>query len=323
MLPLAVKFVVVKAPFALNSPVTPNVPPIVPLPIMSSVWPIKPAEELMLPLAVKFVVVMLPTTWRVFVGDVVPIPTLPKKYESEFDCRIEPVNSCISSELLPNFVEPDSYIMLDDINSVWNSCAVTLPPTTKLFVIKISDAVTAVNVGVDENPNVIVSVPAFGIIVRFWFDVEINKLAEGLSDNINVVLVPLKIDIVAKVFPPLPPPPPPNISVVAISFQTEPSELPIVSVKLPLPVLVNTYNKPFSFTKVIKPSCILATSQISRLDVDCVWTLLSIGSLLDTIYPPGIFDAILYYPFYEIFKVIVPVANGVKINLLKYILYPL
>ena len=43
----------------------------------------------------------------------------------------EPVNIWVSSEELPNWVEPLSYMIEADINSVWNSCAVTVPVTVK------------------------------------------------------------------------------------------------------------------------------------------------------------------------------------------------
>ena len=46
-----------------------------------------------------------------------------------------PVKSCLSSEVSPNLVEPDSNTIDDDTNSVWNSCAVTLSVTTNEPVI--------------------------------------------------------------------------------------------------------------------------------------------------------------------------------------------
>ena len=42
----------------------------------------------------------------------------------------DPVNECTSSDVSPNLVEPDWYIIEEEINSVWNSCAVISPVTT-------------------------------------------------------------------------------------------------------------------------------------------------------------------------------------------------
>ena len=42
-----------------------------------------------------------------------------------------PVNVCLSSDVLPNIVEPLSNIIEDEINSVWNSWAVIVPVTVK------------------------------------------------------------------------------------------------------------------------------------------------------------------------------------------------
>ena len=46
-----------------------------------------------------------------------------------------PLKVWISSSVLPNCVEPLVYCIEALTNSVWNSCAVTLPPTTKSFTI--------------------------------------------------------------------------------------------------------------------------------------------------------------------------------------------
>lgn len=67
ILPDAVKFVVVIAPFAVNNP------PIVPAPLIESVWPINPAEELILPLAVMFVVLIAPSADNLPVRVDVPV----------------------------------------------------------------------------------------------------------------------------------------------------------------------------------------------------------------------------------------------------------
>ena len=63
---------------AVRALATLKVPPIVeaPVPIVR-LFPNKVADELMLLLAVIVVEVIPPTTCKVFVGDVVPIPTLP------------------------------------------------------------------------------------------------------------------------------------------------------------------------------------------------------------------------------------------------------
>ena len=42
-----------------------------------------------------------------------------------------PVNVCLSSDELPNMVEPLSNNIEDEINSVWNSWAVIVPVTVK------------------------------------------------------------------------------------------------------------------------------------------------------------------------------------------------
>ena len=52
------------------------------------------------------------------VGLAVPIPTLPVKI-------------WVSSELLPNCVDPDWYIVDADTNVVWNSLAVIVPVTVR------------------------------------------------------------------------------------------------------------------------------------------------------------------------------------------------
>ena len=43
----------------------------------------------------------------------------------------DPVKVCVSSEVSPNLVEPDSNMIDEDINSVLNSCAVSIPVTVR------------------------------------------------------------------------------------------------------------------------------------------------------------------------------------------------
>ena len=43
----------------------------------------------------------------------------------------DPVKLCTSSCVSPNFVDPLSCIIEELTNSVWNSCAVTVPATSK------------------------------------------------------------------------------------------------------------------------------------------------------------------------------------------------
>ena len=56
---------------------------------------------------------------------------LPEGTNTPSETNAEPVNSCLSSEVSPNLVDPDEYIILAETNSVWNSWAVTIPETVR------------------------------------------------------------------------------------------------------------------------------------------------------------------------------------------------